>query len=161
MLFRRHVWQKYRNGRDSGNGLPWYKSACNRDSAVESQHQHPHSGNVPVQTATRVLSAQDVSWRLFHNLTYLRRWEMLHGQKHSRDRRNHRAIFLGNARDEMKWMKNRALKCNFNVFFLNLDLILSKKWKFQGIATLKKNGKIFCEFLIRSIFSRRRSQEDR
>ncbi|XP_070149858.1 uncharacterized protein [Polyergus mexicanus] len=62
----RHVWQKYRNGRDSGHvpvfpkNLPWYKSACNRDSAVEFQHQHPHSGNVPVQTATRVLSAQDL-----------------------------------------------------------------------------------------------------
>ncbi|XP_072763510.1 uncharacterized protein [Anoplolepis gracilipes] len=56
----RHVWQKYRNGRDSGNGLPWYKSACDRGDVVESQHQHPHSGNAPVQTATRVLSAQDL-----------------------------------------------------------------------------------------------------
>lgn len=53
----RHVWQKYRNG---GNGLPWHKDACNRDSAVEAQHQHPHSGNAPVQAATRVLSAQDL-----------------------------------------------------------------------------------------------------
>ncbi|XP_024867052.1 uncharacterized protein LOC112451586 isoform X1 [Temnothorax curvispinosus] len=56
----RHVWRKYRNDRDSGNGLPWYKNVCNRDNAVESQHHHPHSGNVPVEAATRVLSAQDL-----------------------------------------------------------------------------------------------------
>ncbi|EFN77301.1 hypothetical protein EAI_14429 [Harpegnathos saltator] len=59
----RHVWRKYRNDRDSGDGLPWYKSACTRNNAaVESQRRHSHSGNVPVQAATtRVLSAQDVS----------------------------------------------------------------------------------------------------
>ncbi|XP_014472933.1 PREDICTED: uncharacterized protein LOC106743522 [Dinoponera quadriceps] len=56
----RHVWRKYRNDRDSGDGLPWYKSACTRDNAVESQRRHSHSGNVPVQAATRVLSAQDL-----------------------------------------------------------------------------------------------------
>ncbi|XP_011872147.1 PREDICTED: uncharacterized protein LOC105564412 isoform X1 [Vollenhovia emeryi] len=56
----RHVWRKYRSDRDSGNGLPWYKNVCNRDNAVESQHHHPHSGNVPVEAATRVLSAQDL-----------------------------------------------------------------------------------------------------
>ncbi|XP_071569868.1 uncharacterized protein [Temnothorax nylanderi] len=56
----RHVWRKYRTDRDSGNGLPWYKNVCNRDNAVESQHHHPHSGNVPVEAATRVLSAQDL-----------------------------------------------------------------------------------------------------
>ncbi|XP_036142334.1 uncharacterized protein LOC105829405 [Monomorium pharaonis] len=54
----RHVWRKYRN--DGGNGLPWYKNVCNRDNAVESQNHHPHSGNVPVEAATRVLSAQDL-----------------------------------------------------------------------------------------------------
>ncbi|XP_011171904.1 uncharacterized protein LOC105204513 [Solenopsis invicta] len=56
----RHVWRKYRNDGDGGNGLPWYKNVCNRDNAVESQHHHPHSGNVPVEAATRVLSAQDL-----------------------------------------------------------------------------------------------------
>ncbi|XP_032668572.1 uncharacterized protein LOC116842875 [Odontomachus brunneus] len=56
----RHVWRKYRNDRDSGNGLPWYKSACTRDNTVETQRRHSHSGNVPVQAATRVLSAQDL-----------------------------------------------------------------------------------------------------
>ncbi|XP_070523137.1 uncharacterized protein [Cardiocondyla obscurior] len=56
----RHVWRKYRTDRDSGNGLPWYKNVCKRDNAVESQHHHPHSGNVPVEAATRVLSAQDL-----------------------------------------------------------------------------------------------------
>lgn len=58
----RYVWRKYRNDGDSENGgLPWLKSACTRgDIAAESQH--PHSENsVPVQAATRVLSAQDVS----------------------------------------------------------------------------------------------------
>ncbi|XP_025075201.1 uncharacterized protein LOC105431437, partial [Pogonomyrmex barbatus] len=56
----RHVWRKYRNERDGGNGLPWYKNVCKRDNTVESQHHHPHSGNVPVEAATRVLSAQDL-----------------------------------------------------------------------------------------------------
>ncbi|KYM78084.1 hypothetical protein ALC53_11552 [Atta colombica] len=57
----RHVWRKYRNDGDSENGLPWYKNVCNRNNAVESHQHHPHSGNVPVEAATRVLSAQDVS----------------------------------------------------------------------------------------------------
>ncbi|KYN12919.1 hypothetical protein ALC57_14984 [Trachymyrmex cornetzi] len=57
----RHVWRKYRNDGDSENGLPWYKNVCNRDNTVESHQHHPHSGNVPVEAATRVLSAQDVS----------------------------------------------------------------------------------------------------
>ncbi|XP_011066801.1 PREDICTED: uncharacterized protein LOC105153582 isoform X1 [Acromyrmex echinatior] len=56
----RHVWRKYRNDEDSENGLPWYKNVCNRDNAVESHQHHPHSGNVPVEAATRVLSAQDL-----------------------------------------------------------------------------------------------------
>lgn len=125
MLLRRHVWQKYRNGRDSGNGLPWYKSACNRDSTVESQHQHPHSGNVPVQTTTRVLSAQDVS-SLYHNLTYFHGREMLHKQ-------NIKRSFLGNARDEMN---EKLLRCNFNGFFK----ISTWFWKFQSIIALKKSS---------------------
>ncbi|XP_018341545.1 PREDICTED: uncharacterized protein LOC108748060 [Trachymyrmex septentrionalis] len=56
----RHVWRKYRNDGASENGLPWYKNVCNRDNAVESHQHHPHSGNVPVEAATRVLSAQDL-----------------------------------------------------------------------------------------------------
>ncbi|KYN05303.1 hypothetical protein ALC62_03761 [Cyphomyrmex costatus] len=57
----RHVWRKYRNNGDNENGLPWYKNVCNRNNVVESHQHHPHSGNVPVEDATRVLSAQDVS----------------------------------------------------------------------------------------------------
>ncbi|XP_011339075.1 uncharacterized protein LOC105280320 isoform X2 [Ooceraea biroi] len=56
----RHVWRKYQgDSGNSGNVLP-YKSVCICDNAVESQHHHSHPGNVPVQAATRVLSAQDL-----------------------------------------------------------------------------------------------------
>ncbi|XP_020279398.1 uncharacterized protein LOC109852555 isoform X2 [Pseudomyrmex gracilis] len=53
----RHVWRKYRSGE---NGFFWKKSGCASDNTTESQHHHPHSGNVTVEAATRVLSAQDL-----------------------------------------------------------------------------------------------------
>nr|XP_034177976.1 uncharacterized protein LOC117603192 [Osmia lignaria]XP_034177977.1 uncharacterized protein LOC117603192 [Osmia lignaria] len=56
----RHVWRKYRNRRDSSSGLPWYRSVCSRDNTAESLHHRPHSGNTTIQSATRILSAQDL-----------------------------------------------------------------------------------------------------
>lgn len=60
-FFHRHVWRKYRNRRDSSSGLPWYRSVYSRDNTAESLHHRPHSGGTTVQSATRILSAQDVS----------------------------------------------------------------------------------------------------
>ncbi|KAG6798588.1 hypothetical protein HZU73_06091 [Apis mellifera caucasica] len=56
----RHVWRKYRNRRDSSSGLPWYRSVYSRDNTAESLHHRPHSGGTTVQSATRILSAQDL-----------------------------------------------------------------------------------------------------
>ncbi|XP_076679515.1 uncharacterized protein LOC143374856 isoform X2 [Andrena cerasifolii] len=56
----RHVWRKYRNRRDSSSGLPWYRSVCSRDNTAESLHHRPHSGSTTIQSATRILSAQDL-----------------------------------------------------------------------------------------------------
>lgn len=61
VLFHRHVWRKYRNRRDSSSGLPWYRSVYSRDNTAESLHHRPHSGSTTIQSATRILSAQDVS----------------------------------------------------------------------------------------------------
>lgn len=60
-FFHRHVWRKYRNRRDSSSGLPWYRSVYSRDNTAESLHHRPHSGGTTIQSATRILSAQDVS----------------------------------------------------------------------------------------------------
>ncbi|XP_076284900.1 uncharacterized protein LOC143211274 [Lasioglossum baleicum] len=54
------MWRKYRNRRDSSSGLPWYKSVCSRDNTAESLHHRPHSGTTTIQSATRILSAQDL-----------------------------------------------------------------------------------------------------
>lgn len=70
VLFHRHVWRKYRNRRDSSSGLPWYRSVCSRDNTAESLHHRPHSGSTTIQSATRILSAQDVSTYLF---SYIKR----------------------------------------------------------------------------------------
>ncbi|XP_076180062.1 uncharacterized protein LOC143153104 [Ptiloglossa arizonensis] len=56
----RHVWRKYRNRRDSSSGLPWYRNVCSQDNTAESLHHRPHSGTTTVQSATRILSAQDL-----------------------------------------------------------------------------------------------------
>ncbi|XP_043791598.1 uncharacterized protein LOC122714375 isoform X1 [Apis laboriosa] len=56
----RHVWRKYRNRRDSSSGLPWYRSVYSRDNTAESLHHRPHSGGTTIQSATRILSAQDL-----------------------------------------------------------------------------------------------------
>ncbi|XP_076646769.1 uncharacterized protein LOC143355637 [Halictus rubicundus] len=56
----RHMWRKYRNRRDSSSGLPWYRSVCSRDNTAESLHHRPHSGSTTIQSATRILSAQDL-----------------------------------------------------------------------------------------------------
>ncbi|KAK9302182.1 hypothetical protein QLX08_005775 [Tetragonisca angustula] len=56
----RHVWRKYRNRRDSSSGLPWYRSVYSRDNTAESLHHRPHSGSTTIQSATRILSAQDL-----------------------------------------------------------------------------------------------------
>ncbi|XP_043257281.1 uncharacterized protein LOC122400105 [Colletes gigas] len=56
----RHVWRKYRNRRDSSSGLPWYRSVCSRDNTAESLRHRPHSGSTTIQSATRILSAQNL-----------------------------------------------------------------------------------------------------
>ncbi|XP_066586760.1 uncharacterized protein [Prorops nasuta] len=56
----RHVWRKYRNGRNSSNGLPWYKGICSRENTSNSLCHRPNSGSIAIQPATRVLSAQDL-----------------------------------------------------------------------------------------------------
>nr|XP_033330260.1 uncharacterized protein LOC117222598 isoform X1 [Megalopta genalis] len=56
----RHMWRKYRNRRDSSSGLPWYRSVCSRDNTAESLHHRPQSGSTTIQSATRILSAQDL-----------------------------------------------------------------------------------------------------
>lgn len=62
----RHVWRKYRNRRDSSSGLPWYRSVYSRDNTAESLHHRPHSGGTTtIQSATRILSAQDVSTLIY------------------------------------------------------------------------------------------------
>ncbi|XP_060824178.1 uncharacterized protein LOC132911504 [Bombus pascuorum] len=56
----RHVWRKYRNRRDRSSGLPWYRSVYFRDNTAESLHHQPHSRSTAIQSATRILSAQDL-----------------------------------------------------------------------------------------------------
>ncbi|XP_043791599.1 uncharacterized protein LOC122714375 isoform X2 [Apis laboriosa] len=66
----RHVWRKYRNRRDSSSGLPWYRSVYSRDNTAESLHHRPHSGGTTIQSATRILSAQDVTMEDNKNRRY-------------------------------------------------------------------------------------------
>ncbi|XP_017887118.1 uncharacterized protein LOC108629157 [Ceratina calcarata] len=72
----RHVWRKYRNRRDSSSGLPWYRSIYSRDNTAESLHHRPHSGSTTIQSATRILSAQDLVNGL-DGPTYIRETEVM------------------------------------------------------------------------------------
>ncbi|XP_043477279.1 uncharacterized protein LOC122508184 [Leptopilina heterotoma] len=56
----RHVWRKYRERRDSSNGLPWYRNVCSKDGTSESLHHRPHSGIGTTQPGTQILSAEDL-----------------------------------------------------------------------------------------------------